>query len=159
MGLSWRDGVATLLVAAAVGVALSVVYAWNWPLIGDSRAAIVAIFLLTFPACVIGGGPVSMMAGFGWGTNFSSWWGDQTRWSGGPGSMWNPTVVGTWSPFVMLAGALGFAVSVLMIVGLIVNTVPILIWTAGLVTAIWVVTTAHHVSAQPQQRPLAPGRS
>ena len=38
MGLSWRDAIATLLVAAAVTVTLSVVGGWNLPLIGDARS-------------------------------------------------------------------------------------------------------------------------
>lgn len=151
MGLTWRDGIATLLVAGAVAVALSVVYALNWPLMGDARAAIVAVFLLGFPACIVGGGPTTLMAGLGWGSHRR--WDPDAMWSWVRGGTWRPGM-GMWSPLVMLAAALGCALLILMVVGLIVNTVAILIWTAVLVAAIWLVATAYH-ALQPRPGPLA----
>jgi hypothetical protein len=62
MGLTWRDAIATILVAAAVAVTLSVVYSWNWPLIGNARAGVIALFVLSYPSCLVAQAPARMAA-------------------------------------------------------------------------------------------------
>lgn len=54
MRLTWRDGVATLLAAAVVLVATSVVQGWEWPLLGSYRAGSVAILILGMGMCATG---------------------------------------------------------------------------------------------------------
>ena len=58
MGLDWRDGVGTLLVAAALAVTLSVIYAWKWALIGDARAGVIALFVLGYASCLVTQAPI-----------------------------------------------------------------------------------------------------
>lgn len=65
MGLSWRDVFGTVLVAAAVAVTLSVVYSWNWPLSGDARAGAIALFVLSYPSCLVAQAPARMAAASG----------------------------------------------------------------------------------------------
>jgi hypothetical protein len=54
MTLTWRDGVATLLAAAVVLVAVSVVQGWGWPLLGSYRAGSVAILVIGMAMCATG---------------------------------------------------------------------------------------------------------
>ena len=147
MALSWRDAIATPLVAAATAVTVAVVNGWNWLYIGDARAGIVAVFSLGFAACVVGGGPAWMFAGARrtgmWGTQTTS--GQETMGSGG-----------IWSPFFFLAAGLGALAFVLMFIGVIVNSIGLLVWSTALVVAIWLVTTIHHaVETRPQRVPGA----
>jgi small-conductance mechanosensitive channel len=124
MGLSWRDGIATILIAAGVAVTGSLVNAWAWPLIGDARAGVVAVFILGFAACVVGGGPAWMFAAMREG---------RMR---GPGEI--------WSPFFVAAAALGALAFALMFADLFINDVSLLIWATVTVVAVWFVTTIHH---------------
>jgi hypothetical protein len=126
MGLSWRDGIGTLLVAAAVTVTLSVVYGWNWPLIGDARAGVIALFFLSYPSCLVAQAPARMAAAIRHET--------------------------TWSAFLIVATVLGAVALASMILGVVVNSVAVLIVTTTVVVGIWVVTTAHHL-AEPGPRP------
>lgn len=50
--------------AAATAVTVAVANGWIWLYIGDARAGIVAVFDLGFAACVVGGGPTWMFAGW-----------------------------------------------------------------------------------------------
>lgn len=120
MGLNWRDGVGTLLVAAAVAVMLSVIYDWNWPLISDARAGVIALFVLSYPSCLVAQAPARLAAAIGRDA--------------------------AWGPFLVLASVLGAVALVLMVAGVIFNSVIVLIWTAIVVVGIWVVTAAHHLS-------------
>lgn len=54
MGLTWKDGVSTLLAAAVVLVALAVVEEWGWPLLGSYRAGAVAIGVMGLGMCALG---------------------------------------------------------------------------------------------------------
>ena len=119
MGLTWRDAVGTLLVAAAVAVTLSVVYSWNWPLIGDARAGAIALFVLSYPSCLIARAPGRMAA-----------------------AMRHET---TWGPFLVMGTALGALALVLMVATAIFNSVTLLVAAAVAVVAIWVETTVHHL--------------
>jgi len=51
MGLTLRDGVGTLLIAGAVAVALAVTSGWAWPLLGDARAGVIGVTILSFASC------------------------------------------------------------------------------------------------------------
>ena len=126
MRLSWNDAAATVFVAAAAAVTLSVVNGWGWPLIADARAGAVGVLVLGFAASVTGGGPQWFVAAL------------QRK----------ASTLGMWLSILASAGGLGtFA---LLAVALFVNSIPLLVWaTAGLV-AIWVVATIHHaVEAKP----------
>jgi hypothetical protein len=48
----WKEARATLLTAAALTLALSVTQGWNWPLLGDARAGIIALGLVGWAACI-----------------------------------------------------------------------------------------------------------
>lgn len=148
MGLSWRDGIATLLVAAATAVTVAVANGWNWLYIGDARAGIVAVFVLGFAACVVGGGPAWIFAG----ARRGGMWGGRT--TPGQETMWSG---GIWSPFFFIAGGLGALVFVLMFIGVIVNSMALLFWSTVLVVAIWFVTTIHHAVETRPQRATGPG--
>lgn len=54
MRLTWKDATSTLLAVAAVLIALAVVNAWGWPLLGDFRAGTVALAVMGFAMCVSG---------------------------------------------------------------------------------------------------------
>ena len=120
MGLSFRDAIGTVLVAAAVAVTLSVVYGWNWPLIGDARAGVIALFVLSYPSCLVAQAPARMAAAIRRGA--------------------------TWGPFLVIATVLGAVALVLADAGVITNSVNALVGTAIVVVAIWVVTTAHRLT-------------
>ncbi len=51
----FKEVVATLFTAAGLTLALSVVQGWNWPLLGDARAGIIALAVVGFGACVTSG--------------------------------------------------------------------------------------------------------
>lgn len=71
MALRLNDAVNTLLAALAVGVTLALTQGWSWPLLGDYRAGIVALTLIGFAMCAVGGyswtsmkfGPYAAVAG------------------------------------------------------------------------------------------------
>ena len=137
MGLSWRDGIATILVAAGVAVTASLMNTWAWPLIGDARAGVVVVFILGFAACVVGGGPAWIMTAMREG---------RMR---GPGEI--------WSPFFIIAAALGALAFALMFADLFINAVSLLIWATVTVVAIWLVTTIHHALGTVPQRVTGAG--
>jgi hypothetical protein len=120
MGLRWRDAIGTLFVAAAVAVTLSVVYGWNWPLIGDARAGAIALFVLSYPSCLVAQAPARMAAAI--------------------------RRDATWGPFLVIATVLGAAALILLIADVLTNSVTVLVAAAIVVAAIWVVTTAHRLT-------------
>lgn len=54
MGLTWRDGAATMLAALVVAVLLALTQGWSWPLLGDYRAGVVALAAIGFVMCSVG---------------------------------------------------------------------------------------------------------
>jgi hypothetical protein len=54
MKLTWKDGISTLLAAAAVLIGLAVTNGWGWPLLGDYRAGTVALAIVGFGMCATG---------------------------------------------------------------------------------------------------------
>jgi hypothetical protein len=54
MGLTWRDGAATVLAGLVVAVMLALTLGWSWPLLGDFRAGVVALAIVGFGMCSVG---------------------------------------------------------------------------------------------------------
>jgi hypothetical protein len=55
MRLTWKDGVATLLMAAVGVVTVATMQGWGWPLLGGYRSAGVIVFGLGMVMCPVGG--------------------------------------------------------------------------------------------------------
>jgi hypothetical protein len=51
----WKEAGATLLTVVGLAMALSVTQGWNWPLLGDARAGIIALGIVGLSACSISG--------------------------------------------------------------------------------------------------------
>jgi len=51
----WKEVGATLITAVALTLALSVTQDWNWPLLSDARAGIIALGVVGLGACMLGG--------------------------------------------------------------------------------------------------------
>lgn len=54
MRLTYRDAIATVLVAAVVAVTLAVTQGWDWPRLGSVKAGIVAVGVLGYAGCMAG---------------------------------------------------------------------------------------------------------
>ena len=48
----WKEAGATLLTAVGLTLALSVTQGWNWLLLGDARAGIIALGVVGWAACI-----------------------------------------------------------------------------------------------------------
>jgi hypothetical protein len=131
-GLKWRDAAGTALVVFAIAVAASVVYGWHWPLVADARAGVIALFILSYPSCLVAQAPRRMAS-----------------------AMRHET---SWSPFVLVATVLGALAVLLMIANLLLNSAAVLVGMTIVVAAIWVVTTAHRVQ-ESASRPLRSART
>jgi hypothetical protein len=118
MSLTWRDVVGTVLVAIAVGATLSIVYGWNSPLLGDARAAGVALFALSYPSCLIAQAPGRMRQAIEGGS----------RWSG----------------YLVTATVLGSVTVLLIVLDLIVNSVAVLVAATLVMALVWLVATIDH---------------
>jgi hypothetical protein len=55
MRLTWRDGVATILVACIGAVTFAVTERWDWPLLGSNRAGIGVLATIGWGMCMVGG--------------------------------------------------------------------------------------------------------
>src|SRR5574340_285167 len=112
MGLTVRDGLATLLMAGVVVVMLAAGGAWNWSLIGDARAATLAIWVLGFGMCLVAGPRAS-----------SAWrpW----RWgAAGLGVVsLGVAIAGLVWPSIALAMALGITIAALWLVSTVAHLV------------------------------------
>jgi len=49
----WRDAGATLFTIVGLTLALSVTQGWNWPLLADARAGIIALAVVGYGACMM----------------------------------------------------------------------------------------------------------
>lgn len=132
VGLTWRDAAGTALVVLAVAVAASVVYGWPLPLVADARVGVIALFILSYPSCLVAQAPQRMAS-----------------------AMRHETA---WSPFVVLAIGLGALAVLLTIANLILNSIAVLVGMVIVVAAIWAVTTAHHL-LESGPRPLRSART
>jgi len=54
MKLTWRDGVATVLMLGTVAVALAVTQGWNWTFLGSTKAGIAAVGVIGYMMCRLG---------------------------------------------------------------------------------------------------------
>ena len=54
MKLTWRDGVATVLMLGTVAVALAVTQGWNWTLLGSTKAGVAAVAAIGYMMCRLG---------------------------------------------------------------------------------------------------------
>jgi hypothetical protein len=52
----WREAGATLFTIVGLTLALSVTQGWNWPLLGDARAGIIALAVVGYGACIMSNG-------------------------------------------------------------------------------------------------------
>jgi hypothetical protein len=48
----WKEAWATVMTGVGLILALSVTQGWNWPLLGDARAGIIALGVVGFGACI-----------------------------------------------------------------------------------------------------------
>lgn len=51
MRLTWRDGLGSVVTAAGVLAALAAMQGWGWPLLGDARAGVIALLLMSLVVC------------------------------------------------------------------------------------------------------------
>jgi hypothetical protein len=63
MGITWRDGVATVLAAAVAFVGLAVTNEWGWPMLGSFRAGTLVVGILGLAMCITGGSGSAVEAG------------------------------------------------------------------------------------------------
>lgn len=119
MGLTWRDAVGTFFVAAAGAVVVSVAAGWNWPLLADARAGAIALFVLSYPSCVA---------------------------ARAPGRMADAMKHGRWGPFLVVGTVLGALALGLLVAGGVTNRVELLVAAAVVVVALWLTSTAHHLT-------------
>ena len=112
MALTWKDGLATLLVSGVVFITYSKAVGWNLPLLSSWRLATLAIFVLGMATCIAVGSGIELE------TN-------------------------TWSFVGSLLGMIALA---LLIIGLISDSSLIFYLLAADIVALWVLTTAHHLT-------------
>ncbi len=55
MRLTWRDGVATLLLGVVVALGMAATRGWDWPLMGSYRSAGLVVFGVGMVMCPLGG--------------------------------------------------------------------------------------------------------
>jgi hypothetical protein len=120
MRLTWRDGVATLLAVLGAVVAVAVLQEWDWPLLGDYDAGMVALGVIGLAMCGIGG--------------YGFWNAAATR----PGSI-------VRDGFLIIGSALGLATTTVLVIGLITATRTPFVWMVALMAALWVVATTRHM--------------
>lgn len=101
----------------SLAIALSVIFAWNWPIVGTSVTA-----------GIIGAGVIALIAcgTSGWTSRFSE---------------------STWyrDPWLIVGMVLGAATLAVGIIGLFVGTMLYLALMMAGIAALWLVTIVHHV--------------
>jgi hypothetical protein len=117
MRLTWKDGVATMLVGLAVAAALAAVGDWGWPLLGSNRPAVIVLGLIGLAACAVAGG--------GQGAEAKE----------------PPRFIGVLGG-VSLVGHV--AVLGLIIAGLVVPSDAVVVVLASLIVGLWLVGSVHH---------------
>jgi hypothetical protein len=63
MGLTWRDGVATVLAVAVAFIGLAVTNEWGWPMLGSFRAGTLLVGILGLAMCITGGSGAAVESG------------------------------------------------------------------------------------------------
>ncbi len=120
---TWRDALATLLVAVGLGFGYSVVAGWGWPLMNGVRAGIIALGLAGSLACPVG-----------WTTQESDFFTKP--------SLSALHQVGTFFVIGSIVGAFLLSIG---IAGLIVGTMPYLEWMMAGVAVMWLITLVHRL--------------
>ena len=117
MGLTWRDGVTTVLAGAVALVGLAVSGEWGWPMLGSFRMGTLAVGILGIGMCIVAGSGSRMEEGLR----------DQDR--------------GT----KMLA-ALGVASFALIVLGLIVDSELLFMLLTITTVGMWLMATIRHAT-------------
>ena len=125
MRLTWKDGIATVLVGLVVAAAFAAADSWGWPLLGSDRAAIVILAVVGIAACAVAGG------------------------GSGAAAKEPPTFDG---PVGAIAAALHVGVAVLVVVGLVVPSAVAVFALATDIGVLWMVGTMHHILQSAQRR-------
>ncbi len=121
MGLGWRDGAATVLIAAAAAMTLSVANDWNWLSIGEASDGGLLVLGLGLCACAVGGGPLSIVSAMKWDELSSQ-----------------------EKMFISMASALAVLSTVLLLVAIAVSSIEVLVGATIALVAVWAVATIHH---------------
>ena len=124
MKVTYRDAITTVLAALVVAVTLAVTEGWAWPMLGSTRAGIVAVGILGVAMCSIGTRSEDMAT--------------RDAFVHHPGM-----IVGS------VGSALGTVALVLLIAGLIAGTEALLIVLAGDLVLLWAVATIRHAATRP----------
>lgn len=119
MRVGLRDVWATLLTGLAVGMGLSVIQGWSWPLLGDYRAASIGMLLVGLVAC-------------------------PTSWSRGMISRFSFT-----DPYILLISGIGTLLLVFAIIGIFANTAVWVVGAMAAWVALWLVATIAHLVQAP----------
>lgn len=130
MNLSWRDFVGTVLVAVAIAATLSLVYGWSWPLIGDARAGGVALFVLSYPSCLVAQAPKRMQQAIEGSTR--------------------------WGLFLVTSTVLGSITALLIVAAVIFNSLPMLVAATAVMVGLWLIATVDHLVATGGRRMPSP---
>ncbi|MDH5223938.1 MAG: hypothetical protein OEW66_10490 [Actinomycetota bacterium] len=120
MRVTFRDGVTTILAGVVVAIALAVTEGWGWPMLGSTRAGIIALGLVGIAMCSIGTRAEDMATG--------------RKLLEHPGM-----IVGS----VLGAVALG-----VLIVGIFVDTEAMLVALAVVLLLLWFVATTRHAATR-----------
>src|SRR5262250_80381 len=120
---TWRDALATLLVAVGLAFGYSVVAGWGWPLMKGVRAGIIALGVAGSLACPVG-----------WNTQESDFFKKP--------SLSALRQAGTFFVIGTIVGALLLGIG---IVGLIVGTMAYLEWMLAGVVVMWLITLVHRL--------------
>jgi len=121
MKVTYRDAITTVLAALVLAVTLAVTQGWAWPMLGSTRAGIVAVGILGVAMCSIGTRSEDMATRDAF----------------------------VHHPGMIVGSALGAVALVLLIAGLIAGTEALLIVLAGDLVLLWAVATIRHAATRP----------
>jgi hypothetical protein len=121
MKLTSKDAITTILAALVLAVTLAVIEGWAWPMLGSTRAGIVAVGILGVAMCSIGTRSEDMATRDAF----------------------------VHHPGMIVGSALGTVALVLLIAGLIAGTEALLIVLAGDLVLLWAVATIRHAATRP----------
>lgn len=121
MKVTYRDAITTVLAALVVAVTLAVTEGWAWPMLGSTRAGIVAVGILGVAMCSIGTRSEDMATRDAF----------------------------VHHPGMIVGSVLGTVALVLLIAGLIAGTEALLIILAADLVLLWAVATIRHAATRP----------
>ena len=121
MKLTFRDATTTALAALVVAATVAVTQGWAWPMLGSTRAGIVAVGILGVAMCSIGTRTEDMATKEAF----------------------------VHHPGMILGSALGAVALVLLIAGLIVGTEALLVALASVLVLLWAIATIRHAATHP----------